>query len=65
MFFIFSLFAHLAKWVSQNIWAEEQNIWSEEQNIWAEEQNKKVKNKFYFYSKSPLLDVGGFAKQGI
>jgi hypothetical protein len=30
---------------------------------------KKVKNKnkiFYFYSKSPLLDVGGFAiKQGI
>jgi hypothetical protein len=27
---------------------------------------KKVKKiKFYFYSKSPLLDVGGFAKQGI
>jgi hypothetical protein len=25
----------------------------------------KVKNKFYFYSKSPLLDVGGFANQGI
>jgi hypothetical protein len=28
---------------------------------------KKVKKKkiIYFYSKSPLLDVGGFAKQGI
>jgi hypothetical protein len=26
---------------------------------------KKVKKKLYFYSKSPLLDVGGFAKQGI
>jgi hypothetical protein len=32
------------------------------------EVGKKVKNKkikFYFYSKTPLLDVGGFAKQGI
>jgi hypothetical protein len=26
---------------------------------------KKVKIKFYIYSKSPHLDVGGFAKQGI
>jgi hypothetical protein len=32
------------------------------------EVGKKVENKkikLYFYSKSPLLDVGGFAKQGI
>jgi hypothetical protein len=30
------------------------------------EVGKKVKLQFYFYSKSPLLDVGGFAiKQGI
>jgi hypothetical protein len=29
------------------------------------EKRKKLKiNKTYFYSKSPLLDVGGFTKQG-
>jgi hypothetical protein len=26
---------------------------------------KRSKIKFYFYSKSPILDVGGFAKQRI
>jgi hypothetical protein len=31
----------------------------------SEKRWKIKKIKFYFYSKSPLLDIGGFAKQGI
>jgi hypothetical protein len=37
-------------------------------NLFRAEVGKKVKTKkrrFYLYSKSPVLDVGGFAKQGI
>jgi hypothetical protein len=46
---------------------EEGGIKIKTKDLFRAEVGKKVKNKMlvYFYSKSPLLDVGGFAKQGI